>query len=171
MSNKFVELFWKDVPFTRNSYVAGAPPDPAVKTTLSDEQKVSLGAEEEIEAIGRGSIVKSIIPESSKQAVGDELSYTRTIISSLSTSEDDEKFCEACLDWIETPFTKNSYSTPPEAIKTISAFKQEVNVAGALIAPPFAVKPGMGSISTLTKKLFVGKVHETPLSEVTVSLL
>ena len=43
-------------------------------------------------------MVKSIIPESSKQAVGDELSYTRTIISSLSTSEDDEKFCEACLD-------------------------------------------------------------------------
>jgi hypothetical protein len=53
---------------------------------------------------------------------------------------------------LETPFTKNSYSTPPVAIKSICSLIQEVIVAGAVIAPASAVKPDTGSKLTLTKK-------------------
>ena len=46
--------------FTLNSYVAAIPPDPAVKVTLSPEQKVLLATSADKEATGAASITISI---------------------------------------------------------------------------------------------------------------
>ena len=47
----------------------------------------------------------------------------------------------------------------------------EVIVAGAVTAPPFAVNPGMGKLSTLTVMLLDGISHKYPLRVFTVNLL
>lgn len=48
---------------------------------------------------------------------------------------------------------------------------QEVIVAGAVNAPPFAVKPGLGSASTLTVILLDGILHSKPLRVLIVNRL
>ena len=50
---------------------------------------MSLVADEERDGIGKASIVKSIIPESAKQAEAEVLSYARTRTSSLSNNKDE----------------------------------------------------------------------------------
>ena len=62
------------------------------------------------------------------------------------------------------PLIKNSYSTPPEPIKETLSPAHMLMVAAAVIAPGFAVNPGVGKAFTVTSISFDATSHCTPLS-------
>ena len=104
------------IPFLKKVNTA-VPPAPAEKITSLPEQNVLLFKFEEIVTIGLAVTSNFIKADSSKHAVAKELSYALTLTSSVSSKVLVEKLLEALLPCTLILSIKNSYSTPPDALK------------------------------------------------------
>ena len=131
-----------------------------MNTGYSPTQIVSVAKPEIIPAEGIALIFTEVAEDNIEQPCA---LVTRTLTCSPSLSVVDEMVFEVLDAAILTPFKKNSYRIPPEAVKTILSPTQ------AGIVPPFKIAVGAGSAVTLTEREF--KEQDEPLTVAVVTLL
>ena len=106
------ELAWTERPLTKNSkYGAGLlPKSPAVNKTESPSQAILLFAEEVIVPFGKGCEIIFIADEFTEEQF--VVKYATTFTTSAWLRFDVVKETDDCFGPNNTPFLKNSYSSP-----------------------------------------------------------
>ena len=114
----------------------------AVKTGYSPSQIVSAAKPEIIPADGIALMLTVVFEDNIEQPCA---FVTRTLTCSPSFNVVEEIVFEVLEAAILTPFKKNSYRVPPEAVKTMLSPVQEG------VVPPFRIAVGGGSAVTRTE--------------------
>ena len=140
--------------FTKNSYVYPATTGPAVKVGYSPEQTISNATPEDIAAAGTVSIV---IVTVSDKALHPALSVTSTFTLSKFIKSEKVIVLVAVVTPAETeiPFLKNSYKSPPDAVKRTVSLTQAVFTETRL---------AVGAGSTVMVISLLKLVHSSPLN-------
>ena len=140
--------------FTKNSYVYPATTGPAVKVGYSPEQTISNATPEDIAAVGT---VSMVIVTVSDKALHPALSVTSTFTLSKFIKSEKVIVLVAVVTPAETeiPFLKNSYKSPPDAVKRTVSLTQAVFTETRL---------AVGAGSTVMVISLLKLVHSSPLN-------